>query len=88
MVDHFSAFRRFERFLFKGVPEHPEPSWERETSGNVTERRTGKSHILERRNSHQEEVAEVIATIYFRPDLEQIEIVRADEKPKDSVDSE
>jgi hypothetical protein len=84
MVNYFRAFRRFERFLFKGVPEHPEPSWERNTSANVIYRHTGKSHILDRPNSHQKGEAKLIAKIIVRPDLKQVEIIREDEKPKDA----
>jgi hypothetical protein len=35
--------RKFERFLFKGIPEQPEPVWERDDNANVFMRQTGKS---------------------------------------------
>lgn len=35
--------RKFERFLFKGVPEQPETVWERNDNTNVFMRQTGKS---------------------------------------------
>ncbi len=34
---------KFERFLFKGIPEQPEPIWERNANTNIRERQTGKS---------------------------------------------
>jgi hypothetical protein len=33
--------RKFERFLFKGVPDQPESTWERNDNSNVSMRTTG-----------------------------------------------
>lgn len=38
-----SNIRKFERLLFKGIPEQPEPMYERDTNMNVDARQTGKS---------------------------------------------
>jgi hypothetical protein len=84
MVNYFCAFRRFERFVFRGVPEHPEPIWERTINANVVDRHTGRSHITEQRNSHDTEENRLIATIVFRPDLKQIEVIREGQEPKEA----
>lgn len=34
--------RRFERFMFHGVPERPEPTFQRNDHASYTERQTGK----------------------------------------------
>ncbi len=36
--------RRFERFMFHGVPERPEPTFQRNDNPNYTDRHTGKSN--------------------------------------------
>lgn len=38
--------RKFERFLFKGIPESPEQTWERNGNTNVALRQTGKSQTI------------------------------------------
>jgi hypothetical protein len=35
--------RKYERLLFRGIPEHPEHNWERNENSNVSIRRTGKA---------------------------------------------
>ena len=35
--------RKFERMLFKGIPEQPEPTWERHSNTNVSMRETGRA---------------------------------------------
>jgi len=35
--------RKFERFLFKGVPEQAETVWQKDDNANATVRETGKS---------------------------------------------
>lgn len=37
------VIRKFERFLFKGIPEQPEPTWERDDNTYVEMRQTGKA---------------------------------------------
>lgn len=44
VVDPYRASRQFERKVFGGVPEHPEPSAEREPNDHATDRLTGRSH--------------------------------------------
>lgn len=82
MLDYFRAFRQFERFLFRGVPEHPEQIWERETYGNATERYTGRSQLVKRPGSYRIRRGEVIAKVTYRHDLQRIEISRIDNKTK------
>ncbi|NLU92308.1 hypothetical protein [Chitinophaga sp. Ak27] len=43
-MDSSSITRKFERLLFKGVPEQPESTWERNGYDNVFMRQSGKSH--------------------------------------------
>lgn len=38
--------RKFERFLFKGVPEQPEHTWERNDNSLVAMRQTGKPQSI------------------------------------------
>lgn len=38
--------RKFERFLFKGISEQPEPTWERNDNTNVEMRKTGKAQSI------------------------------------------
>lgn len=82
MLNYFRAFRQFERFLFRGVPEHPEQIWERETNASATDRYTGRSQLVKRPGSYRIRRGEVIARITYRHDLQQIEISRVDDKTK------
>ncbi|RNC86263.1 MAG: hypothetical protein ED556_08170 [Winogradskyella sp.] len=36
--------RKFERFMFHGVPERPEPTFQRNDHASYTDRHTGKSN--------------------------------------------
>lgn len=76
MADPFRAIRQLERFLFRAVPEQPEPTWQRDTYGNTSERRTGRSQLHDQSGELQEEEGRLIATIIYRPDSKQIEIKR------------
>jgi len=82
MLNYFRAFRQFERFLFRGVPEHPEQIWERETNASAADRSTGRSQLVKRPGSYQIRRGEVIARITYRHDLHQIEISRVNDKAK------
>ncbi len=42
--DPFQINREFERLIFDGVPDQPEPSFGRDNFGQVTPRYSGKSH--------------------------------------------
>jgi hypothetical protein len=76
MVNPFRAIRQFERFLFKGVPERPESTWQREINANFTDRYTGKSQLSEQQFEYDTDNWRLISTVIYRPDQEQIEIVR------------
>ncbi len=82
MLNYFRAFRQFERFLFRGVPEHPEQIWERETNASATARYTGRSQLVKRPGSYQIRRGQVIAKVTCRHDLQQIEISRVDNKAR------
>ena len=55
--------RKFERLLFDGVPEQPEPIWERNDNSNVFMRHTGKPQILA--NNASNEYSVIIGTFTF-----------------------
>jgi hypothetical protein len=42
-MDWSDAARKLEAFLFHGVPERPESTFERDDNSHVTERATGRS---------------------------------------------
>jgi hypothetical protein len=42
-MDWSDAMRKLEAFLFQGVPERPEPTFERDGYAHATERSTGRS---------------------------------------------
>ena len=42
-MDWSDAARKLEAFLFHGVPERPEPTFERDDHANFTQRSTGRS---------------------------------------------
>jgi hypothetical protein len=42
-MDSSDATRKLEAFLFHGVPERPETTFERDDQGNFTQRSTGRS---------------------------------------------
>ena len=44
--------RKFERFIFNGIPEYPEPIWERDANTIVTVRYTGMSQEVAQNNFH------------------------------------
>lgn len=81
MLDYFADFREFERFLFRGVPEHPEPMWQRETNSISGERQTGRSQLI-RRRSNRITSGELIATITYDHDAHEIYIAFPGEGPK------
>lgn len=76
MVNAFSAIRQFERFLFRGVPEHPEPTWQRKINANVTDRHTGRSQLPVQSSGYDTSDWRPICKIVYKPDKEQIEFVR------------
>lgn len=87
MTNFFRAIRQFERFLFQGVPEQPEPTWERNISAHVEDRYSGKSQLLEQWDYYDTTEDQLIATIIYQPDEKQIKIVREENKPQASANS-
>ncbi len=75
MNNAYRAFRQFERLLFRGVPEQPEPSWQRDFHSLVPIRHTGKSQLPY--EPFLQAKGKVIATIIYRPEAEEIEYVYA-----------
>lgn len=75
MTNPYRAIRQFERFLFRGAPEHPESIWQRTTNANVEDRYTGKSQKLDQCIENDIEGCQLISTIIYKQDKEQIEII-------------
>jgi hypothetical protein len=85
MINPFRAIRQFERFLFRSVPEHPESNWQRNTFAHVADRPTGKSQLFESSNHYDTMKGQLIATIIYKHDKEQIEIVREVDQIKNQI---
>jgi hypothetical protein len=83
MANPYRAFRQLERWLFRGVPEHPEPTWQRDFNALVRDRQTGKSQLSYEPSRRPK--GRRIVTIIYRPDVEEIEYVyEADGKKPNS----
>jgi hypothetical protein len=65
MVDPYRASRQFERQIFRGVPEHPETTAERDRNANVHERITGSSQHKDRTIPGAQEGWELVGTIFY-----------------------
>lgn len=77
-----SAFRRMERKVFDGVPEQPEPVWERDTNANVAERATGRSQFSNAVQAAALASAPVVAILRYSADWEEtVEFVMDSEHP-------
>ena len=69
----YRAYRQLERLLFFGVPERPEPMWERETSHESSDRLTGRALVSSDGSSVSLEGAQTLATITYDPESGQVE---------------
>lgn len=72
MANPYRAFRQLERKIFRGVPEQPEPVWQRDLNAHVAERLTGKSQLTSSLPSAATEGATLISTVVYRPASEEI----------------
>jgi hypothetical protein len=73
MANPYRAFRQLERQIFRGVPEQPEPIWQRDLNAHVPERLTGRSQLVDGlRGSAATDGATLIGTIVYRPRAEEI----------------
>ena len=77
MANNFQTLRRFERFVFKGVPEAPEPNYQRELNSNVPDRFTGKSQLVDNQDPEADTGSTIIANISYYIDQEVVEVERA-----------
>ena len=68
----YRAYRQLERLLFFGVPERPEPMWEREGSHESSDRVTGRALVSSVRGSVSLDGAETLATITYDPESGQV----------------
>ncbi len=80
MYDAYAAFRELERLFFRGVPERPEPVWERELNAIAPDRQSGRSQLAF--EVSQGAVGVRVATIVHWPDGDEIEY--ASEDPVDA----
>jgi hypothetical protein len=80
MANPYRSNRQFERLLFRGVPEHAETIWERDTNAIVTDRCTGKSQ-LEQLNQNDQDL-ELIAKINFKPLEKKVEVIHVKDTEK------
>ncbi len=76
MRNPYRAFRRLERLIFRGVPEHPEPLWFRNDNAHVPERLTGRSQLSAGLPDDALNRATLIATIVYCPATEEVEYIR------------
>lgn len=76
MIDPFRAIRRLERFLFRGVPEHPESTYQRDVNSISGDRLTGRSQLNKSRFSNREQFGKIIAEIHFYPEEQRTKIIR------------
>jgi len=74
MQKTFRAIRQLERFLFRGVPEHPEGVWQRDGHGSIDVRPTGKPLPLDRDMIENDEDDELFANIIYGEDT--VEVTR------------
>jgi hypothetical protein len=82
MSKRFRAFRQFERFIFRGVPEIPEPIYEREVNGNTEERYTGKSGLPDNHNPEDQHQDKLIAIIHYNYESNEVNIDRISDESK------
>jgi len=48
--------RKFERFLFNGIPERPEPIWERNANTYVSVRHTGQAQTCSEQTNDESKI--------------------------------
>ncbi len=83
MANPYRAFRQLERKIFRGVPEQPEPVWQRDLNAHVPERLTGRSQLGNGLPTAATDSGRLISTIVYRPDSEEISY----EPPPPDMDS-
>ena len=88
MVDTFRANRQFERFIFHGVPERPEPTWERDSRGSFEGRYSGKSHVSSQDQEYDLSEDEIVATLIYDSDSQTVTVVYPGDRPSTSGDVE
>ena len=61
----YRAVRQLERQLFRGVPERPEPMWQRDGHNSVSDRLTGRALVADRLAYVSLEGSELIGTTTY-----------------------
>lgn len=79
MADPYRATRQFERFLFDGVPEHPEPVWQRDLNAHATERYTGRPQHAPARDHDFEHGFRLVAQVVYSFEDETTTVLPASE---------
>jgi hypothetical protein len=72
VTNPYRAFRQLERMLFLGVPERPEPFWEREGNSEMQGRFTGRSQLADQVLSLPLQGGQMIGTIVYRPQMGEV----------------
>lgn len=73
MANPYRAFRQFERMVFRGVPEQPEPISLRDGNAHVPERLTGRSQLGAALPANWSEGAVLLRTLVYRPASGQVD---------------
>jgi hypothetical protein len=69
-----SIIRKFERLVFRGVPEKPEPNFERTLNADADDRLTNRSQLKPSRSEINDNEATLIANIKYYPEIGEIKI--------------
>lgn len=78
MADPYRAIRQLERFLFRGVPEKPQPMWPGDQNTYAPGRFTGRPQTPEEPIDRETFDGLLITTIIYRPDAKEVEVVPGD----------
>lgn len=78
--DPFRAIRQFERLLFRGVPEHPEPTWQRDSNEHVSQRMTGRPASA-RASSRAPEQDLLVARVVYDFTRKETRVIHSEDHP-------
>ena len=85
MNDPFRANRQFERMLFDGVSERPEPIWGRDANANAESRTTLNSVKSGRQQDQESNIDEEESTVIYEFDFSKktVTIIESDQVIKE-----
>jgi len=84
MHNTYRSIRQLERFLFRGVPEHPEPAYPGDSNASVEVRLTGKTQASEKALDATEKDFELFATVIY--DAKDVKVIYKDGRSVASKD--